>query len=257
MSDARNLDRPWTRNAFGRAAREFSICVVFDAIVRSYARTRVSGREHLERLEGPAIFVANHNSHVDTPVILRSLPKQRRRRTAVTAAADYFYTGPILANLVSLAFGTVPIERKGAKRSAGIDSLAALLESGWSLVFYPTGTRSRDGSVGPLRPGAAELARRQGVPIVPVHVAGTRAAMPVGRNWMVRPERGGRLARHTIELSFGPPLMVGPEDDRREVMERVRVFMQEHGEETTPDPDFVAPAPASAERPAAAERGGG
>jgi 1-acyl-sn-glycerol-3-phosphate acyltransferase len=244
----RKLDRPWTRNRFGRAAREFSICVVFDAIVRTYARTKISGREHLAQLDGPAIFVANHCSHVDTPVILRSLPKRRRRRTAVTAAADYFYASPILANLVSLAFGTVPLERHGAKRSAAIDDLAALIESGWSLVFYPTGTRSRDGRVGRLRPGAAALASRHGVPIVPVHVAGTRAAMPVGRHWMVRPEQGGRFARHTIELSFGPPLAVGPDDDLREVMERVRLFMQEHGEETTPDPDFAAPQQATADR---------
>lgn len=205
-----DLDRPWARTRPARAVRELSICGVFDAIVRTYARTEVGGREHLERLDSPVVFAANHCSHVDTPVLLRSLPGRWRRRTAVTAAADYFYANRLLAASVSLAFGTVPLERNGGNGSDSIAALGRLVESGWSLVVFPEGTRSRDGRRGRLRPGAAILAARHGLPIVPIQIGGTQAAMPIGRRWMVRPEGGGRFARHTLTVSFGPPIAVEP-----------------------------------------------
>jgi hypothetical protein len=57
---------------------------------------------------------------------------------------------------------------------------------------------------------------------------------------MVRPPGGGRLARHEIEVRFGAPIAVSPDDDRFEVMERVRLFMADCGAETTPDPKLAA-----------------
>jgi 1-acyl-sn-glycerol-3-phosphate acyltransferase len=253
-----DLDRPWAWTLPARVVREFSICGVFDAIVRSYASVEVSGREQLARLDGPAIFVANHSSHVDTPVLLRALPARWRRRTAVTAAADYFYSSRLLGSAVSLAFGTVPLERRGGGGTRPTAGLGPLIEAGWSLVVFPTGTRSRDGSVGRLRPGAAILAAQHRLPIVPVHITGTRAAMPVGSGWMSRPPGGGRLARHKIGLTFGAPIAVAPDDDPRAVMEKVRHFLATQGEETTPDP---APAPehvpvTATTTPRLAERGG-
>jgi 1-acyl-sn-glycerol-3-phosphate acyltransferase len=237
-------DQPWVRTMPARAARELIVCGIFDTIVRSYARRSFAGRE---LLGSPAIFVANHCSHVDTPVLLRALPGRLRRRTAVAAAADYFYTRRSLAAAVSLAFGTVPLARKGrgggedgGTAAGGTASLAPLVADGWSLVVFAEGTRSRDGRVGRLHTGGAVLAAAHGLPLVPVHISGTRAAMPIGRSWMVRPPGGGRLARHEIEVRFGAPIAVAPDDDRFEVMERVRLFMADCGAETTPDPKLAA-----------------
>lgn len=231
-----DLDRRWAWTLPARMVREFSICGVFDAIVRTYASVEVRGRERLTPLDGPAIFVANHSSHVDTPVLLRALPARWRRRTAVTAAADYFYSSRMLGSAVSLAFGTVPLERRGGGGTRSTAGLGPLVEAGWSLVVFPTGTRSRDGRVGRLRPGAAILAAQHGLPIVPVHISGTRAAMPVGSGWMSRPPGGGPLARHRIGLTFGAPIVVAPDDDPRAVMEKVRLFLATQGEQTTLDP---------------------
>lgn len=247
--EGRALERPWAWGLPARVLREFSVCVVFAAIVRSYAKVAVRGRERLVGLDGPAIFVANHSSHVDTPVLLRALPARWRRRTAVTAAADYFYSSRLLGTAVTLAFGTVPLERRG-NGSDPTRALAPLVERSWSLVVFPTGTRSRDGRVDRLRPGAAVLARRHRLPIVPVHIAGTRAAMPAGSRWMVRPRHGGRLARHRIELTFGRPFTVGAEEDPRAAMERVRLFLAAQGEETTPDPPPAATPPPVPDRTA-------
>ncbi|MCW2998300.1 MAG: phospholipid/glycerol acyltransferase [Solirubrobacterales bacterium] len=239
--DSAGLDQPWARTLPARAAREAIICGVFGSIIGTYARREIVGHEHLEHLQGPVIFVANHCSHVDTPALLRSLPTRWRRRTAVAAAADYFYTKRLLSGAVSLAFCTVPLERRGG--GMGTDATAhmkRLIETRWSLVVFAEGTRSRDGRVGRLRSGAAVLAAQHRLPIVPIHIAGTHDAMPTGRNWMVRPEGGGRWARHTIPVSFGAPIHVGPRDDRFEVMERVRLFMEACGADTTQDPKLVA-----------------
>jgi 1-acyl-sn-glycerol-3-phosphate acyltransferase len=247
------LDRPWAWGLPARVVRELSICGVFDAIVHTYASTEVRGREQLASLDSPAIFVANHSSHVDTPVLLRALPARWRRHTAVTAAADYFYSSRLLGSAVSLAFGTVPLERRGGAGTRQAAGLGTLLETGWSLVVFPSGTRSRDGRVGRLRTGAAVLAIQNSLPIVPIHIAGTRAAMPVGSGWMSRPSGAGRLARHRIEVTFGAPIAVGPEDDPRALMERVRLFLAARGEETTPDLGLAADRAPAAAPPRVAE----
>lgn len=219
-------DEPWSRAAPARVVRELLVCGLFGAIIRTYSRVRIAGREHLEPLDGPVIFVANHCSHVDTPALLGSLPARWRRRTVVAAAADYFYTNRALACAVSLAFGTIPVERRRYGMAADPTApITHLLGSGWSVVIFAEGTRSRDGGLGPMRSGAAVLAAERGAPIIPVHISGTHEAMPVGSNWMVRPRDRGPWARHVISVAFGPPIHVDPHDDRFEVMARARRFI--------------------------------
>jgi 1-acyl-sn-glycerol-3-phosphate acyltransferase len=132
---------------------------------------------------------------------------------------------------VSLAFGTVPVERNEAGAN-GASVLEELLDGGWSLVIYAEGTRSRDGTVGRLRAGAALLAAERRLPIVPVHVAGTHATMPVGRGWM---GRGRGFRRREVAVAFGPASHADPSQHRAKVMEQVREFLASQGADTTPD----------------------
>jgi 1-acyl-sn-glycerol-3-phosphate acyltransferase len=224
-------DVAWARSAPAVATRELLLSAVFRPLIALYARRSVRGHEHLEPLQGPVLFVANHASHMDTPLLLRALPWRWRRRTAVAAAADYFYGSKTLAHAVSLAFSTVPVERNEAGAN-GASVLETLLDRGWSLVIYAEGTRSRDGTVGRLRAGAAVLAAERGLPIVPVHVSGTHATMPVGRGWMRR-ARG--LRRREVIVAFGPAIHPDPSQHRAEVMEQVRGFLASQGADTTPD----------------------
>lgn len=224
MTELEALDAGWSRSAPATALREAVVLGVWGPLMDIYTRRTVEGREHLDRVEPPVVFVANHSSHFDTPALLRALPHRWRRRTAVAAAADYFYAKRRLGWTVSLFFGTVPIARDGR----GLDDestahVARLFEEGWSLVMFAEGTRSRDGSMGRLRSGAAVLAAQHGLPLVPVHVTGSHEVMPVGRYWMqFRPG----LKRHLVEIRFGPAIQQVDEQDRSEAMERVRVFFE-------------------------------
>ena len=172
---------------------------------------------------------------MDTPAILRALPGKWRRRTAVAAAADYFYRKRGVAQIMSLVFNTVPVRRNGGGLAPGSAShLDRLIGGRWSLLLFAEGTRSRDGNVGRLRSGAAVLAAEHDLAIVPIHVSGTRDAMPPGSKWMHR--RPGRpvSGRHRTEIRFGEPIRPREGESRTDVMERVRVFFAASGAVTTP-----------------------
>jgi hypothetical protein len=127
MAALADLDVPWTGVRAASRVREVLICGVLGPLMDLYTRCHVAGREHLDDLNGPEVFVANHDSHMDTPVILRALPGRRRRHTAV-AAADYFYDTRRKAPSRSLAFGIVPLDRNsgagvGPDHTAPVDRL--------------------------------------------------------------------------------------------------------------------------------------
>jgi 1-acyl-sn-glycerol-3-phosphate acyltransferase len=244
MAEPADLDVAWTRSRLARQLRELLICGVLGPLMDLYTRRRVARRERLEELVGPAIFVANHNSHIDTPVILRALPGRWRRRTAVAAATDYFYGKRRNAVAASLVFGTMPLDRNsgagvGARQTA---HLGRHLRAGGSLLVFPEGTRSRDGRVGRLRSGAAILAAEHHLPIVPIYMSGTRDAMPRGHRWMVfKATRPG--PRHRIEIRFGNPIVPRPGERASEVMERVRLFLAGCGADTERQPERKSPRP--------------
>ena len=222
---AAELDVPWARSAPARFVRERTMQFVLNPVMDYYAARQATGKEKLSALKGPVILVANHASHMDTPVILSALPRKLRKRTAVAAAADYFYRNKLTASLVSLIFNTVPIERrKGTTGSVAKSTshLDTLLDDGWNLLLFPEGTRSRGGAPGRVRRGAAVLAAAHNLAIIPIKVTGTADAMPPGRYWPKRLR--GRLfsRRHRITVSFGEPILPG--GDANALIERVQSF---------------------------------
>jgi 1-acyl-sn-glycerol-3-phosphate acyltransferase len=202
----------WARGRAARIAREAAQKGALEPLFRSQVRTQVEGLDSLTGLEGPVIFVANHASHLDTPLILLSLPKQWRRRTAVAAAADYFFDTWWRAVGSSIMFNTFPIERRGGTMAT---TPGEVLADGWSLVIFPEGTRSPDGFVGRFQYGAAYLATQHGVPVVPIAHRGTFAAMPRGQGW---PSPG----RRRLKVRFGEPLRAGPGEKPRDFAPRIR-----------------------------------
>jgi len=233
------LDVPWARCRTARMAREAILRFGLGPLMALYTRTRVDGRERFSALPPPVILVANHSSHLDTPTILRALPLAWRQRTAVAAAADYFYKKRVVAGAVALLFNTVPIlRRSGGAGGGSFDHVDRLIDQRWNLLIFPEGTRSRQGELGRLRSGAAVIAQQHGIPIVPILVRGTHEAMPPGRNWPQR--RHGFLSRrHRVEVHFGPPIWPAAGEDRDAVMRRVRTYLD--GPPTTRIQEPTAP----------------
>jgi 1-acyl-sn-glycerol-3-phosphate acyltransferase len=224
------LDVPWARCGIARHVRQAILSWVLGPMIRYYMRVRTHGAERFEELEPPVVFVSNHSSHLDTPMILRALPRKWRQRTAVAAAADYFYKKRLTASFVALLFNTVPIQRRGGGLGDGAtDHVDRLINQRWNLVMYPEGTRSRDGRIGKLRSGAAALASQHGLSIVPIYVTGTHDAMPPGQNWPKL--RRGKLfpRRHRIEVRFGEPIAPRDPAQRRDVMAEVQAFWERKG----------------------------
>jgi 1-acyl-sn-glycerol-3-phosphate acyltransferase len=223
---APQLDIPWARSWVAGVVRGGLLRFVLRPLMDLYTRRRATGRDKLTRVKGPVILVANHTSHMDTPVILAALPRRLRKRTAVAAAADYFYRNKLVASLVSLIFNTVPMERTGGGLGKqATDHLDRLLDEGWNLLVYPEGTRSRSGGAGRVRRGAAVLANRHELPVVPIRVSGTRAAMPPGRLWPRRLHGKALSKRHRVQVSFGEPIK--PAEDAGAVIERVQRFFEQ------------------------------
>ncbi|WP_122818027.1 lysophospholipid acyltransferase family protein [Nocardioides pantholopis] len=202
----------WSRRRPAVAAREVAQRGALEPLFRSQVRTHVEGLDILDQLEGPVIFAANHASHLDTPLVLLSLPDRWRRRTAVAAAADYFFDTWWRAVGSSLVFNTFPIDRRGGAMAT---TPGEVLADGWSLVIFPEGTRSRDGWTGTFRMGAAYLAHEHGVPVVPVAHRGTFAAMPRGQGW---PSPG----RRQLTIRFGEPLRPAEGESVRDFAPRIK-----------------------------------
>jgi 1-acyl-sn-glycerol-3-phosphate acyltransferase len=230
------MDVSWARCGYARAAREGLLRFVLGPMTDFYLRRSAVGRDVFEELTPPVIFVANHSSHLDTPTILRAIPRKWRNRTAVAAAADYFYKKRWKANGVALLFNTVPLGRSGGGLANGAtDHVDRLIGQGWNLLMFPEGTRSRGGQIGKVHSGAAVIAAHHEIDIVPIYVIGTHDAMPPGQNWPKR--RPGRLIsrRHKVEVRFGRPIRSRDEEHRREVMDDVRAFWEREGLPAEPD----------------------
>ena len=218
-------DSAWARRYPARLARALVIDNVTRPLAHLVAAPEVRGAEVLELVETPVIFVANHASHLDTPLLLSVLPVDFRHRTVVAAAADHFFDRRWKAHLWAGALNAIPIERQRVNRRSA-DLAAELIGEGWNLVIFPEGGRSPDGWLQPFRGGAAYLAVRSGRPVVPVHLSGT---------WRLLPKGTKGLRRGLTTVRFGMPMRPDDGEDARRFGVRIETAIATMADEDRSD----------------------
>ncbi len=176
--------------------------LVVQAVLRGVFRLEVTGREY-EPQEGPFLAVSNHWSALDPPVLGASL----RRKVHFMAKQELFRI-PLLRSWMR-CIGTFPVRRGEPDRQA-IRTALEVLERGGVVGIFPEGTRNPRGFLLPAEPGAAFLALRAQVPILPVGILGTLEVLPKGA-WIPRPRK--------IRVRIGPPFRL---DDLQDAPDRLQ-----------------------------------
>ena len=176
------------------------------------ARIEVSGWDRLPepiRAERePVIFMSNHESNLDPPVLISALPVP-----AVYISKKELKWVPLVGWAAGLG-GTIFIDRGRRERALhGIKQAAAQIREGKTVVIFPEGTRTRTGRLGPFKKGGFAMALDAGVPIVPLATVGGFKALPPG-SLRLRP------GRYTILV--GKPVDPAAFPDRDALLQEVR-----------------------------------
>lgn len=198
-------------NSVHRVGRMWSRSI----LAASGIQVAVSGMERIDPAR-PYIFMSNHQSNFDIPVLLAHLPVQFRW----LAKAELFKI-PVFGRAMRGA-GYISIDR--ADREAAFKSLGEASEAirkGVAIMIFPEGTRSLDGTLKPFKKGGFVLAVDAGVPIVPVAIRGTHAIM-AKRTWIIRPR--------DVAVEVGEPIDTSDctRATKEALMERVRAAIR-HG----------------------------
>ena len=191
--------REWQFTMAAVAMRAVLIAGFLFPLMAVFSRRRTFGLENLESVQGPVIFAANHLSVADNPAVLLALPWRWRLRVATAASREVMRDrGKVQSFFAALISNGFHFSQRGSVRSS-LGFCHKLASEGWSLLYFPEGIRSDDGSMGPFKPGIGLLASSLGVPVVPVHLRGTDTVLSKG---------GSRPRRGKIEVRFGPPLRI-------------------------------------------------
>ena len=140
---------------------------------------RVRGRAHLET-GGPAIVIANHNSHLDTAALLAAVPNHLIPRVHPAAATDYFLRNRMLSWISLHLIGIIPVDRSGVHPDP-LAECSRALGRGEIVVLFPEGSRGEPDVPQRFRRGIAHLmAAHPEVPVIPVHIRGAATVLPKG-----------------------------------------------------------------------------
>ena len=160
-----------------------------------FVKITVEGREHLPKQDEPAVYVANHASFMD----IFSLFHLKRPFKFISKTSNFII--PIIGWSMFLT-GHVPLKR--TDRRSQMETLKICretLQKNGSVLFFPEGTRSKDGSMAEFKKGAFSVAAKEKVPIVPITIVNAGGIMRNGKEWMLRKGEIKVIVHPRIEAS--------------------------------------------------------
>ncbi len=193
--------------------------------INKYAQLVFSGLENIP--DTPVIFICNHLSNADGLILNRALG--RKRKVAFLAGVK-LQASPV-TRIAMETLSTIPIQPNSPDRQA-IKQAINTLESGRSILIFPEGGRSRTGRLIRGKPGVVLIAKKAGVPIVPVGLQGTEILLPIDDSNM----GGEKLHRAKVEVRVGRPFyladLAGPQEPGEEPGDQTVKTADERGGET-------------------------
>lgn len=164
------------------------------AITANGSEIKVTGIENIP-VSGGVLFVSNHQSNFDIPILIGFLPRDK----GFIAKVELMKI-PVFRMWMK-ALGCVFINRNDARQSlVALNQAAEKLKDGHSLVIFPEGTRSSDGKLGRFKAGSLKLAFHANVPVVPVTIKGSMHIMPKGTSLIKSAQ---------VEVIVSEPIMAG------------------------------------------------
>ena len=194
-------------------------------------KVRVNGRNQLKKIKGPALLISNHVTDVDAGLILSALPFRWRLRTAIAMSGELlrewrhsssvrqklaYVLGAALFNVFSLP------RQSGFRKSFAYAGEA--IDRGWSVMIFPEGHETTDGTMLAFRGGIGLLVSELNVPVIPIKLDGL---------WELKQRRQFFVRPGTVSVTFGEPVQFRagetPEAITRELEERVREAVKGDG----------------------------
>lgn len=170
---------------------------IVNPMLRVYFRGHIHGADNIPK-SGPVLIVANHASDFDPPIVSSCV-----RRPVSYMAKQELFKVPVLAPAIR-AYGAYPVQRGGSARGA-IRAALEQLDQGWAVGVFLQGTRTPDGRIPQPKLGAAMIAAKAQVPLVPVSLWGTHRILP----------RGAKFPKPLpVTVRIGPP--IAPPDSSKD-----------------------------------------
>jgi len=181
--------------------------VVFHDYLRWVGLVNFDRRRHAFDVQAPAIIIANHPTLIDITALTVAVGP------ACIVAKKALFSNPLVGPLLR-ACGHIPVGAPGDDTTSTVDQVEARLRAGHVVILFPEGTRSPVGGLGRFRLGAFELARRTGIPILPVRITAEPPALWKGLPWYAIP-------RQTVDFRLQPlpPVAVDPSASMAELHE--------------------------------------
>ncbi len=170
-------------------------------------KVEASGLENIPR-DKPLILVANHQGAADIPVLLAYLPVRFR-----FAIKKELFGLPVFGWYLRQA-GYFPIDRQVILSAyKTLEQIIEILKAGESVMIFPEGTRSKDGSLGKFKRGSLMAALKSGAPVVPIAISGSYDILPKG-TYLIKPSK--------VKLSVAKPVYIKNEDEYDAKVEEIR-----------------------------------